>query len=128
MHLATGYLHQGRFAEAVESGQKGVEASGRNPAFLCVLAVAQYRAGQAHQSQQALQEVDALAAKGYVPDVFLALTSLWLRDHDAALGQLQRAYERRDSYLVVANVAPWFDPLRGDPRFQELLRRMNFPQ
>ncbi len=34
----------------------------------------------------------------------------------------------RGSAMVVARVAPWFDPVRADPRFQELVRRMNFPQ
>ena len=47
MHFAIGYLHQGRFADAVASAEKGVAATGRDPAFLCVLAVAQHRAGQA---------------------------------------------------------------------------------
>jgi hypothetical protein len=52
--------------------------------------------------------------------------SLWLRDHDTAIRQLQQAYERRDSYLVVANVVPWLDPLRSHPRFQDILRSMKF--
>jgi hypothetical protein len=50
-----------------------------------VLAVAQHRAGQAPQSQQTMDEIDRLAAKGYVPDVFLAVAYTWLRDHDAPL-------------------------------------------
>ena len=128
IHFAIGYLHQGRFVEAVASAEKGVAATGRDPSFLCVLAVAQHRAGQAREAQQTLAEIDQLARKGYVPDVFLAVVYMWLRDHEAALARLQQAFERRDSYMVVAKVAPWFDPMRGDPRFQELLRRMNFPQ
>ena len=79
------------------------------------------------ESQQTLAEIDQLAGKGYVPDVFLAVAYMWLRDHEAALGRLQQAFERRDSYMVVAKVAPWMDPVRAEPRFQELLRRMNFP-
>ena len=128
MQFAVGYLHQGRFAEAVASAERGVAATGRSPAFLCVLAVAQHRAGQTSEARQTLAEIDQLAEQGYVPDVFLAVAYMWLRDHDAALGRLQQAFERRDSYLVVAKVAPWLDPVRADPRFQELLRRMNFPQ
>jgi len=127
IQFAIGYLHQGRFAEAVESAESAATASGRDPAFLCVLAVAQHRAEQPMQAQKTLAEVDGLAEKGYVPDVFLAVAYMWLRDHDAAFARLQHAFERRDSYLVVGKVAPWFDPLRADPRFQDLLRRMNFP-
>jgi TolB-like protein/DNA-binding winged helix-turn-helix (wHTH) protein/Flp pilus assembly protein TadD len=125
MHHAVGYLYQNRFDEAVAAAQKGVELTGRNPAFLCVLAIAQFRAGQVQQSQQTLSELDGLAAHGYVPDAFLAATDLWLRSPDAAVSRLQRAYERHDTYLVVMKVAPWFDPLRTHAGFQELLRRMN---
>jgi TolB-like protein/DNA-binding winged helix-turn-helix (wHTH) protein/tetratricopeptide (TPR) repeat protein len=126
MHSAIGHLYQGSFADAVAWAQKGVEISGRDPSFLCVLAIAQHRAGQTQQAQQTLAEIDRLATTAYVPDVFLAGTYLWLRNHDAAVKQLHRAFERRDSYLVVANVAPWFDPLRGHPRFQDVLRSMKF--
>jgi TolB-like protein/DNA-binding winged helix-turn-helix (wHTH) protein/tetratricopeptide (TPR) repeat protein len=127
LHQAVAYFHLNRFGEAADAAQQGVDASGRNPAFLSVLAVAQHRAGRTDQAAQTLAEIDRQAASGYVPDAFLALAYLWLRDHGAALDRLQRAYERRDTYLVVAKVAPWFDPLRDEPRFQDLLRRMNFP-
>ena len=106
---AIGHLYQGRFADAVAWAQKGVEITGGDPSFLCVLAIAQHRAGQTQQAQQTLAELDRLATTAYVPDVFLAGTYLWLRGHDTAVKQLHRAFERRDSYLVVANVAPWFE-------------------
>ena len=126
MHFAVGHLQQDRFAEAVEALQKGLDGSGRHPSFLCILAVAQQRAGQTREAHETLLEIEQLATKGYVPDTFLALAYMWLRDHDAALRQLEDAYQRRDGYLVVAKVAPWFDPLRGHPVFQQLLQRMNF--
>jgi TolB-like protein/DNA-binding winged helix-turn-helix (wHTH) protein/tetratricopeptide (TPR) repeat protein len=128
MHFASGYLHLGRFAEAVAWAEKGALASARDPAFLCVLSVAQHRAGQTAEARKTLAEIDQIAKKGYVPDVFLAVAYAWLRGHDAAIERLQEALERRDGYLVVVKVAPWSDPLRPDPRFQELLRRMNFPE
>jgi TolB-like protein/DNA-binding winged helix-turn-helix (wHTH) protein/Flp pilus assembly protein TadD len=126
MHFAIGHLQQDRFAEAVEALQKGLDGSGRHPSFLCILAVAQHRAGQTREAHETLLEIEQLATKGYVPDTFLALAYLWLRDDDAALRQLERAYQRRDGYLVVVNVAPWFDRLRGHPVFQQLLQRMDF--
>jgi hypothetical protein len=92
-----------------------------------VLAVAQHRAGRTDDALRTLAEIDQLAAKGYVPEVFLAVAYLWLRDHDAAIARLERAFEERDTYLVVAKVAPWFDPVRSDRRFQALMQRMNFP-
>ena len=128
LHTTLAQVYQGKFADSLEAAQQGVEMSGRNPVFLCVLAIAQHRSGDTEAARQTLIEIDRLSANGYVPPVFLAVTYAWLRDHQAALNLLERAYAQRDGYLVVAKVAPMFDPLRDHPRFQQLLRRMNFPQ
>jgi tetratricopeptide (TPR) repeat protein len=50
-----------------------------------------------------------------------------LGDRDAALGALERGYRERVGDLVLLAVAPWFDPLRSDPRFEALVARMGFP-
>jgi hypothetical protein len=41
---------------------------------------------------------------------------------------LERAYEERDPLLLLAKTDPRLDPLRSDPRFQDLLRRIGFPE
>jgi hypothetical protein len=51
-----------------------------------------------------------------------------MRGPEAALPLLQRAYERRDTYIVILKSSPWFDPIRGHPDYEDLVRRMNFPQ
>jgi tetratricopeptide (TPR) repeat protein len=127
-HFATAYFHQGKLQQAVDFAQRGVDASGRSPALLCVLAAAQHHAGRREEAEQTLEEVMDLADSGHVPDVFLALTHLWMRGPDAALPFLQRAYDRRDSYLVILKSTPWFAPMRDHPGYRELVRRMSFPQ
>jgi hypothetical protein len=47
-----------------------------------------------------------------------------LGEHEQAFAWLEKAYAERDSYLPLINVDPFFDPLRPDPRFHDLLRRM----
>ncbi len=51
-----------------------------------------------------------------------------LGDRERALQHLEKAFQERDSNLLFCKINPWLDPLRGDPRFQDLLRRMNFPR
>ena len=128
IHFATAYFHQGQWEQALDFAQRGVNASGRNPAFLCVLAAAQHRAGRVKDADQTLAEVMQMASKGYVPDVFLGLTHLWMRGPDAALSFFERAFERRDGYFVIVKSSPWFDPMRGHRGYEDLVRRMNFPQ
>jgi hypothetical protein len=48
-----------------------------------------------------------------------------LGDKDKAIEWLEKAYAEREYYLTYAKVDPAFDPVRSDPRFQDLLRRMN---
>jgi TolB-like protein/DNA-binding winged helix-turn-helix (wHTH) protein/Flp pilus assembly protein TadD len=127
IHFATAYFHQGQMELALEYAKRGVDASGRNPAFLCVLAGTEHRAGLTKEAEQTLAEVMQLASKGYVPDVFLAIATLWMRGPDAALPLLQRAHERRDGYIVILKSSPWFDPMRDHPGYRDLVRRMNFP-
>jgi predicted Zn-dependent protease len=127
MHFATAYFHQGKMELALEYAKRGVDASGRNPAFLCMLAGTQHRAGLTKEAEQTFAEVTQLASKGYVPDVFLGIATLVMRGPEAALPLLQRAYQRRDGYIVILKSSPWFDSMRGHPGYQDLVRRMNFP-
>ena len=63
-----------------------------------------------------------------VPLVDFALVHVALGDAQQAIVALERAYEERMGIMVYLKVEPMWDPLRSDPRFQDLLRRMNFPQ
>jgi TolB-like protein/DNA-binding winged helix-turn-helix (wHTH) protein/Flp pilus assembly protein TadD len=126
-HLATAYFHQRKWDQAIDAATKGLDLAGRSPLFLCLLAVAQHGAGLRESAEQTLMEVMQLAGKGYVPDVMLALTHLWMRGPEAAQPFLQRAFERRDGYLVIMKSTPWFDPMRGHAGYEAVVRRMNFP-
>ena len=63
----------------------------------------------------------------YVRPAAFAYLFAGLGEKDQAFSYLEKAYEDRDSILTGLQVDPLFDPLRSDPRFQDLLRRMNFP-
>jgi hypothetical protein len=51
-----------------------------------------------------------------------------LGEKDRAFAELNKAYENRISSLLYLKVEPQLDPLRSDPRFQELLKKVGFPQ
>ena len=50
-----------------------------------------------------------------------------LGENEKALSWLEKAYEQKEGELVRLKIDPKWDPLRGEPRFQDLLNRMNFP-
>jgi hypothetical protein len=58
----------------------------------------------------------------------LAVVELALGNREKALAWLEKAYQDHDDdTLLYLKVDPTFDPLRSDPRFKDLVRRMNFP-
>jgi serine/threonine-protein kinase len=62
-----------------------------------------------------------------VPASALAIVQAGLGDKGRALDALERAYQEHDFAMVFLDVAPWFKSLRGEPRFDELIRRMQLP-
>ena len=58
----------------------------------------------------------------------VAMVYALLGDHDKAIEMLNRAYEERSAMMVQLKTNPSLDSVRSNPRFQELLRRMNFPR
>jgi len=63
-----------------------------------------------------------------VDPTMLATLFVGIGDRDRALASLKIAYHEREPEMMLLKVDPWWDDLRSDPRFQELLGRMNFPQ
>ncbi len=59
---------------------------------------------------------------------YIAMYYAQLGEKDQAFAWLEKAYERHDAPMFRLKVEPGWDPLRDDPRFQNLLRRMNFPE
>ncbi len=63
----------------------------------------------------------------YVHPAHISYIYISLGEKDKAFEWLENAYKERGGYLDLLKVDPWYDPIRDDPRFQDLLRRMNFP-
>jgi hypothetical protein len=74
-----------------------------------------------------LDEIQQMSATRYVSPYFLALVLCNLGDTERAFDELERALTIGDARLVWAGVDPQLDPLRSDPRFAAILRRINHP-
>ncbi len=69
----------------------------------------------------------ARSPTSFVPPVDLAELFATVGEHERALEWLERGFEQRDPNMPYVGVQPHFDSLHDDPRFQDLLRRMNLP-
>ena len=84
-------------------------------------------AGRKSETRKIISELKERSRDHYVfPSVF-AYAYLGLGNKDRALTYLEQAYEEQDPALFYLKVGPFLDPLRPEPRFQALLRRVNFP-
>jgi tetratricopeptide (TPR) repeat protein len=123
--LAEHYSLQGRHSEALAAGRRALDLSARTPWQLGIFGIVCARAGMNEEARQVSRELESLSARRYVPPVEFAYVHAALGEKDAAFAWLERAYEQRDPLLnSTTKTDPDWDPLRDDPRFDDLLRRM----
>jgi tetratricopeptide (TPR) repeat protein len=125
--LGWAYLLSGRPAESAESFQKAVSLSGGSPAMQAGLGCAYVAAGRRSDAEKILDDLQKKARQGYVSSFHIALLQTRLGNKDAAFEWLERAYQEHSDWMLWLKVARGFDSLRDDPRYQDLLRRLNFP-
>jgi tetratricopeptide (TPR) repeat protein len=116
------------YEQAIAVGEKAAEIGQGAPTFLFGLAQAYARAGHRVKAQKILQRLQELSAKRYVTPYGLARIHAALDNADEAVRLLEAAYQEHATWLLFLKTDPHLDSLRPDPRFQDLLRRMNFPE
>ena len=114
------------YSEALAAWQKMHTLSG-DATLAAAMGEAYGAAGYRGALQTRLQEMKKRAQRGDVGFPPLIHDSVFLGDKDQAFAWLGKAYQERDGFLVWLKVDPSLDSLRSDPRFQALLRKMNFP-
>ena len=120
-------LGQGQPEEALRVLERSASVSDRNPAVLGVLVRAYAHGGRRADALRIVDELSRRRRARYVPAAAFVNAYLGLGEYDQAFVWLGHAYEERSPILQFLKVHPFFDPLRNDPRFASLLRRVNFP-
>jgi tetratricopeptide (TPR) repeat protein len=122
------YAEKKMYPEAIAYTERSIARTGRQTDSLGCLALLYGRAGRKSETQNIISELKQRSRHHYVfPSVF-AQAYLGLGDKDRALTYLERAYGEQDPALFYLKVSPLLDPLRSEPRFQALLRRVNLAQ
>jgi TolB-like protein/Flp pilus assembly protein TadD len=98
------------------------------PSGLSLLGYAYALSGEREKTREILRELQDLSQERFVPSYDLGLLYLGLGDKNQALAHLEKGFEERSALVTWLKVDFLWDPLRDDPRFQSLLRRLNLPE
>ncbi len=126
-HLARSYKGKGMFKEAIAEQEKAVALFPESPLYLGMLGNMYSLAGKKAQALKVVDQLKEWSKRKYVAPYDIALVYIGLGDKDQAFALLEKAYQAHSNDMSNLKADPTFDPLRSDPRFQDFLRRMNFP-
>jgi TolB-like protein/DNA-binding winged helix-turn-helix (wHTH) protein/Flp pilus assembly protein TadD len=131
-NFATGHYELGQalaqkhmYDAAIAELQKAIALSGHSGAYDSNLGYAYALSGRRDEAIRMINDLDSRRAQNQSVDADIALIYMGLGDADEAMSRLDKAYEARFKASIL--LRPIFDPLRSDPRFQTLLRRMGLP-
>lgn len=128
-NLGRAYIEKGMYQRAIEELEKAKALGGRDALSLGVLAHAYGKAGRRQEALKLISELLHRTNAEHLPPLLpLAIAYSGLGDKDKAFACLETAYERRRGALFQLNSQPLLGPLRGDPRFSDLARRIGLPE
>ena len=121
------YSQKGMHREAIAASEKILESMPDSTLGLTEMAYSLAVAGQRKEARQILRRLEWRSASAFVPAYNFAVIHIALNEEEVAMRYMQQAYENRDWALLVLAVEPRLDPVRKDPRFQEILAKLKFP-
>jgi tetratricopeptide (TPR) repeat protein len=91
---------------------------------VALLGAAYAQAGKRDDAEKVLDRLNSLYKERRASDRDMAIVYTGLGDHDRAIAALEKAYQEHSWLLLLIKTDPYFDPLRNDARFQDLLNRV----
>jgi tetratricopeptide (TPR) repeat protein len=127
--LGWAYLNKGKHEEAIQEFQEALQLSGTDDTDLMLdLGFAYAAVGNREEARRILAKLKNLHDRGLVPSGSIGILYGALGELNEAFAWLEKAYEERDPELTYLKVpGRRFEPLRHDPRFQDLVRRVGLP-
>ncbi len=121
--MAKAYGMKGMYEEAIAAARKAYDLG--LPWGAAVLGWAYALSGKKEKAEELLHELDELSRKKYIPKVSISWIHLGFGDFDRVFEFFEKAYEERETALPWFKASPECDAVRSDPRFTELLKKMN---
>jgi eukaryotic-like serine/threonine-protein kinase len=127
-YIGQSYEQLGKFDAALQHLEMCREISGRAPIFLGALGHCFGRAGRTADAQGILKELEERSKERYVSPFNMALVHLGLGEREAALQNLERAFEEHAAWVYHTPADARFDVLRDEPRFQSMVAKLGIKE
>jgi TolB-like protein/Tfp pilus assembly protein PilF len=114
----------GKYDEAIALGREVPPDSPILPIGLFIRGYAHARAGDRAAAERLVVQMNEAARTHYVRPYYIACIWAALGEKDKAFAELERSFAEKDCYIPRMQIDPFLDPLRDDPRFNELLARL----
>ncbi len=126
--LGFALIANGKYDEAISVARRVAPDSPFGWLSAVVIGQAYAKEGKRAEAEQQISMLRELANTRYVRPYYIASIYAALDDKDKAFAELEKSFVERDCYIGRITVDPFMDPLRDDPRFKDLLKRMNLPE
>lgn len=129
-HLVLGqaYEQMGSFQKAIAEFEKAASLSHNSAPMISALGHVYGLMGRKLEAQRVVNQLIEQSKRRYIAPFYVGIVYIGLGEQETAMNWLEKAYEDRSNGLVFLKVDPQLDPLRSNPRFQSLLRRLNLPE
>jgi len=124
IQLGLAYEQKGMLKEAISELEQARDLAKTLPMAHALLAHAYATAGRRGDALTELNVLNNMKSARYVPPSYFAIVAVALGDKNEAFGYLQKSYQDRSEQILYLGVEPLVDPLRSDPRFDQLLQRV----
>ena len=124
--LAMAYRYKGMPAQARVEARKASESED-SPLVLATAAGILAMVGETGRAREIATRLDEISKTRWVCPYEVGVIHLYLGERDVALGLLEKGYAVHSACMPLTKTDPRLDPLRSEPRFQELLRQLAFP-
>jgi tetratricopeptide (TPR) repeat protein len=118
----------GDYAQAIALSEKTLQEDPNNQHMLLVAGFAYGRSGRRADAESIIERFGVISKTQYLIPSFVATVYGSIGDKERAFAELEKGIDVKDSWFKWGKVEPLFDPLRDDPRFARMLRRMNLPE
>jgi TolB-like protein/class 3 adenylate cyclase/tetratricopeptide (TPR) repeat protein len=119
-------LARGRYADAIDPLRRSTELA-VSAHYMAMLCTAYARADSLAAANRILNELNTRSKEGLVSVFDLASVYLALGNKEEALSLLEKGFEQKDMWMKELKAWPWFDELKNEPRYRNLINKLNFP-